>query len=67
MNSVFLSMPAGKEIRSLPPDLPLGMKLVLCEFHPKCTRRVCKHPHGQDELDVWTYMMKNRSKCVAET
>ncbi|XP_059174915.1 helicase with zinc finger domain 2-like isoform X2 [Physella acuta] len=66
VNSVFLSMPAGKEIRSLPPDLPLGMKLVLCEFHPKCTRRVCKHPHGQDELDVWTYMMKNRIKSLRE-
>lgn len=66
VNSVFVSQPSSKEIRSLPQELPLGMKLILCEFHPKCTRRVCNHPHGKEELDVWAWMMKNKIKTLRE-
>ncbi|KAH9515064.1 hypothetical protein Btru_019075, partial [Bulinus truncatus] len=66
LNSVFVSLPAGKEVRTLPSELPLGMKLVLCTFHPKCTRTVCRHPHGEHELEVWTYMMKNKIKTLRE-
>ncbi|KAK7002884.1 helicase with zinc finger domain 2-like isoform X1 [Biomphalaria glabrata] len=66
LNSVFVALPAGKEVRTYPSELPLGMKLILCNLHPKCTRQVCRHPHGEHELEVWTYMMKHKIKNLRE-
>ncbi|RUS75490.1 hypothetical protein EGW08_016758 [Elysia chlorotica] len=66
LNSAFVAVPAVKEIRSLPSVLSAGMKLVLCEYHPKCSRRVCNHPHGQEELEVWAWMLRNGVKTLRE-
>ncbi|GFN78225.1 helicase with Zinc finger domain 2-like isoform x3, partial [Plakobranchus ocellatus] len=66
LNSAFVSLPTVKEIRSLPTNFNAGMKLILCEYHPKCTRRVCNHPHGQEELEVWNWMLKNNVRTLRE-
>ncbi|BFZ02836.1 hypothetical protein BsWGS_05875 [Bradybaena similaris] len=66
LNSVFVSLISGKEIRSLPGNLRAGMKPILCINHPKCTRPICTHPHGQEELDIWLYMLKHHIKTLRE-
>ncbi|CAG5132928.1 unnamed protein product, partial [Candidula unifasciata] len=66
VNSVFVSLPSGKEIRSLPGLLRHGMKPVLCAHYPKCTRAICTHPHGQEELDAWMYMLKHQIKTLPD-
>lgn len=65
LNSVFVSLISGKEIRSLPGVLRVSIKPVLCVNYPKCNRPICTHPHGQEELDIWMYMLKKNSKCVS--
>ncbi|XP_012934940.1 helicase with zinc finger domain 2 isoform X2 [Aplysia californica] len=67
VNSVFVALPSGKEIRSLPSGrLNPNMKLVLCDFRANCKRPVCTHPHNQEESDVWTWMLKNNVRQLQE-
>ena len=58
---MFVALPSGKEIRSLPNSLK-GMKLVLCDFRPNCKRPICTHPHSEDEMDIWAWMIKNNGE-----
>ncbi|XP_048248196.1 helicase with zinc finger domain 2-like isoform X1 [Haliotis rufescens] len=66
---IFLVLPSLKEIRALPRKIPTNFHFIICKYvkEKKCDYNLggpCQFAHGEEELEIWRWMCKNKVRTL---